>query len=102
MSRRSKAQQDMIEVIDSVDPEWPLTLLYLTPNGADMKLQAGNADNREEEQRTLAALYLLFLEEHLEGDLYDVAEEVAETAEQLRDDDSTGELHRGGSLKDSE
>lgn len=96
MTRRSQAQAEMVEVINSVDEEWPLTLLYLTPNGADMKIQAGSSANREEEQRTLAALYLLFLEEHLEGDLYDIAEEVAETAETLRDDEHTGEVHRGG------
>lgn len=96
MTRRSQAQAEMVEVINSVDEDWPLTLLYLTPNGADVKIQAGSSANREEEQLTLAALYLLFLEEHLDGDLYEVAEEVAQTAEDLREDDNTGEVHRGG------
>lgn len=100
MTRRSQAQAEMVEVINSVDEEWPLTLLYLTPNGADIKIQAGSSANRKEEQRTLAALYLLFLEEHSEGDLYEVAEEVAETAETLREDDNTGEVHRGGDFDD--
>jgi hypothetical protein len=46
--------------------------------------------------------YLLFLEENLSGDLYDVAEEIADVADELRDDDNVGELHRGGSFDDSE
>jgi len=46
--------------------------------------------------------YLLFLEKNLSGDLYDVAEEIADVADELRDDDNVGELHRGGSFDDSE
>ena len=101
MAGRTRAQDEMIDVINSVNRDWPVTLLYLTPNGANMKIQAGRSDNRREEQLTLAAMYMLFLEEHLEGDLHEVAEEAAAVAEEMRGDDSTGELHRGGSLEDS-
>ena len=90
----------MIDVITSVGGEWPLALLYLTPNGANIKIQAGRSDSRREEQLTMAAMYLLFLEENLSGDLYEVAEEVAEVAEEIRDDDSVGEVHRGGPFGD--
>lgn len=102
MPGRSRAQQEMIEVISSVDEEWPITLLYLTRNGADIKIQAGSSRNRKEQQVTLAAMYLIFLEEHLSGDLYEVAEAVAETAKEIRDDDQTGEIHWGGSFDDPE
>ena len=102
MSGRSRAQQEMIDVISAVDRNWPITLLYLTRNGANMKVQAGRSRNRREEQLTLAAMYLLFLEENRKGDLYEVAEEIATVAEQLRDDDSTGEIHMGGRLDDDE
>ena len=101
MAGRSRAQDEMIEVINSVNRDWPVTLLYLTPNGANMKIQAGQSDNRREEQLTLAAMYLLFLEEQVEGDLDEIAQEAAAVAEEMRDDDETGELHRGGSLTDS-
>lgn len=100
MPGRSRAQQEMIEVIDSVDEHWPITLLYLTQNGANMKIQAGRSEHRHEEQLTLAAMYLLFLEENMQGDLYDVAESVAGVAEELRDDEGTGEIHMGGKLDD--
>lgn len=94
---RSRAQKEMIRVINSLDHTWPITLLYLTENGADMKLQTGNASNRKEEQLTMAALYLMFLEENIcDGDLRAVADEVAETAETLRDDEFTGEFHTEG------
>jgi hypothetical protein len=43
----------------------------------------------------MAAIYLLFLEENMSGDLHDVAEEVADIAEEMRDDDHVGEVHRG-------
>lgn len=99
---RSRAQQEMIDVIASVGEEWPLALLYLTRDGANIKIQAGRDENRKERQLTMAAMYLLFLEENLRGDLYDVAEEVADVADQLRGDDNVGELHRGGSFGGSE
>lgn len=101
MAGRSRAQDEMVDVINSVNRDWPVTLLYLTPNGANMKIQAGRSDNRREEQLTLAAMYLLFLEEHIEGDLHEISDEAAAVAEEMRDDDHTGELHRGGSLTDS-
>lgn len=100
MTGPSRAQREMIDVISSVGKQWPITLLYLTPTGADMKIQAGRTDNTREEQLTLAAMYLLFLEEQLDGDLETVSDEVVEVAETLRDDDNVGELHRGGSLDD--
>ena len=102
MPERSRAQQEMIEVISSVDRDWPITLLYLTRNGVDMKVQAGRSGNRTEEQLTLAAVYLLFLEENLSGDIHEVADEVVTVAERLRDDDHTGEIHMGGTLGDDE
>ena len=102
MPGRSRAQQEMIEVISSVDAQWPITLLYLTPNGANMKIQAGRSSERTEQQLTLAAMYLLFLEENMAGDLEEVAQEVADVAETLRDDDDTGEVHLGGKLDDDE
>jgi hypothetical protein len=99
---RSRAQQEMIDVITSVGEEWPMALLYLTPDGANIKIQAGRSENRRRRQLTMAAMYLLFLEEHLSGDLHDVAADVANVAEEIRDDDNVGELHRGGSFDDSE
>jgi hypothetical protein len=101
MSGHSRAQQEMIDVITSVGEEWPLALLYLTPNGANIKLQTGRSDNRREEQFTLAAMYLLFLEENMDGDLEAVSTEVAEVAEELRDADGVGEVHRGGEFDPS-
>ena len=92
----------MIDVITSVDDEWPLALLYLTNNGANIKLRAGRAENRKQRQLTMAATYLLFLEENLSGDLQEVAEEVTEVAEEMRDDDNVGEIHRGGPFDGSE
>ncbi|PSP27183.1 hypothetical protein BRC65_07255 [Halobacteriales archaeon QH_2_65_14] len=98
MARRSQAQQEMIDVINSVGEEWPMALLYLTRNGANIKVQAGRQANRKERQLTMAAMYLLFLEENLSGDLHEVATEVADVAGELRDDDNVGEVHRGGSF----
>jgi len=92
----------MIDVITSVDEEWPLALLYLTDNGANIKLRAGRAGNRKQRQVTMAAIYLLFLEENMSGDLHDVAEEVADVAEEMRDDDHVGEVHRGDPFDDPE
>jgi hypothetical protein len=43
----------------------------------------------------MAAIYLLFLEENMSGDLHDIAAEAADVAEQMRDDDNVGEVHRG-------
>jgi len=100
MTGHSRAQREMIDVISSVSSDHPLALLYLTHNGANIKIQAGRSANRREEQLTMAAMYLLFLEEHVPGDLHDVAEEVATVAEEIREDDRTGEIHRGGSLDD--
>jgi len=99
---RSRAQQEMIDVIASVDEEWPLALLYLTRDGANIKIQAGGERNRKERQLTMAAMYLLFLEENLSGDLHEVAEEAADVAKRLRDDDNVGEVHRGGSFDDEQ
>lgn len=90
----------MIDVINSVGEEWPMALLYLTHDGANIKIQAGGSENRKRRQLTMAAMYLLFLEEHLSGDLHDVAGEVADVAEEIRDDENVGELHRGGSFDD--
>lgn len=101
MSEGSRATQEMIEVISSMDESWPVTLLYLTPNGADVKIQAGRSQNREEQQLMLAAMYLLFLEAQLSGDLTEVAAEVTQVAEDLRDDEEVFELQWGGSLDDS-
>jgi hypothetical protein len=98
MAGHSRAQQEMIEVIRSVSERRPLSLLYLTQNGANIKIQTGTSDNRREEQLTMAAMYLLFLEESLSGDLQEVATEIAEVAEKIRDDDGVGEVHRGGSF----
>ena len=98
MSERSPAQREMIEVISSVDESWPLTLLYVTPQGADIKIQAGRSPNREEQQLMLAAMYLLFLEAQMNGDLADVADELVRVAEDLRDDQDVFELQWGGSL----
>lgn len=92
----------MMEVIASVDETRPLTLLYLTRNGADMKVQAGRGDDRTDQQLTMAATYLLFLEEQTSGDLQEVASEVASRAAEMREDDGVGEIHRGGSLDDPE
>ena len=94
----SRAQREMLDVITSAETGWPLTLLYLTPNGANIKIQTGRSNNRREEQLTMAAMYLLFLEENLSGDLHEVATEIAEVAEEIRDDDGVGEVHRGGSF----
>jgi len=102
MTGQSRAQQEMIDVISSIDEEWPIALLYLTQNGANIKVQTGRTGNRKERQLTMAAMYLLFLEENLSGDLYDVAEEIADVADELRDDDNVGEVHRGGSFDESE
>lgn len=98
MTGQSRAQQEMLEVIRSVGAQRPLALLYLTRNGANIKVQTGSSDSRREEQLTMAAMYLLFLEENLSGDLQEVATEVAAVAGQLRDDDGVGEVHRGGSF----
>lgn len=98
MAGHSRAQQEMIDVITSMDERRPLSLLYLTRNGANIKIQTGSSDNRREEQLTMAAMYLLFLEENLGGDLQAVATEVAEVAEELRGDEGVGEVHRGGSF----
>jgi hypothetical protein len=98
MTSESRAQQEMLDVIRSVGTRQPLALLYLTHNGANIKLQTGDSDNRRREQLTMAAMYLLFLEENLSGDLQEVAAEVAEVAEEIRDDDGVGEVHRGGSF----
>lgn len=100
MTGRSRAQEEMIDVIASVDPGRPMTLLYLTRNGADMKLQAGRSGNRTNQQLTMAATYLLFLEEQLDGDLDEVAAQAADVAAEMRDDDDIGEVHWGGSLDD--
>jgi len=88
----------MIEAIRTVGNDWPMALLYLTREGADIKIQAGQSDNHKEEQFTLAAMYLLFLEENTSGDLYEVAEEAASVAEQMRETEGVGEVHRGGSI----
>jgi len=98
MPAPSAVKQDMIDTITSIDETWPITLLYLAPNGADMKIQAGRDDNRVDQQLTLAALYLLFLEEQLDGDLREIADRVAAVAERMRADDDIGELHWGGTL----
>jgi hypothetical protein len=102
MTGHSRAQQEMIEVITSVDDEWPLALLYLTDSGASIKLRAGRTENRRQRQLTMAAIYLLFLEENTSGDLHDVAEEVADVAEEMRDDDQVGEVHRGDPFDESD
>lgn len=102
MSNRSRAKQDMINVISSIGDEWPITLLYMGQDGADIKIEAGKSNNREEEQLTLAAMYLLFLEGQLNGNLYEVAEQVAGVAEEMRDHDNITEFHWGGSLEDPE
>lgn len=91
----------MIDVISSIGEEWPITLLYLAQGGADMKIKTGRSNDREEQQLTLAAMYLLFLEGQLDGDLYEVAERVAGVAEEMRDHDDITEFHWGGSLDDS-
>lgn len=100
MTGRSRAQQEMIDAIDSTEAERPMTLLYLTRNGADMKIQAGRSGDRTNQQLTMAATYLLFLEEQTSGDLREVATEVAAVAEEMRDDDDIGEVHWGGDLDD--
>lgn len=100
MTGQSRAQQEMMDVISSVNAEHPLALLYLTHNGANIKVQAGRGQNRKEQQLTMAAMYLLFLEDHMSGDIHEVAEQVADVAEEIREDDHTGEIHRGGSLDD--
>lgn len=92
----------MIDVITSVSEDRPMALLYLARNGANIKIQAGRSEKRRDRQLTMAAMYLLFLEENLEGDLYDVAEEVADVAAEMRDDDSVGEVHRGDPFDGSE
>lgn len=102
MTERSRAQQEMLDVIHSVDPDWPLALLSLTQNGANIKIQAGSSANRTEEQLMMAAMYLLFLEENMDGDLHEVAEEIADTATEIRDHENVGEVYRGGSLDESE
>ena len=99
---KSRAQQEMIDVITSAGEDWPLALLYLSPNGANIKLKAGGAENRKQRQLTMAAVYLLFLEENLSGDLHEVAEEVADVAEEMRDNDHVGEVHRGDPFDGSE
>jgi hypothetical protein len=91
----------MIDVITSVGDEWPMALLYLTHNGANIKIQSGRSGNRKDRQLTMAAMYLLFLEENIDGDLTEVAQEVADVAQKIRDDDDVGELHFGGSFDGS-
>jgi len=98
MTGKSRAQQEMMEAISAVGNDSPMALLYLTRDGADIKIQAGRSDNHKNEQFTLAAMYLLFLEENTSGDLYEVAQEAASVAEQMRETEGVGELHRGGSL----
>ena len=39
MTGGTRAQQEMIDAITSAGEDWPLTLLYLTPNGANIKLK---------------------------------------------------------------
>ncbi len=68
----------MIDVITSVVEDWPLALLYLTPNGANIKLKAGRSENRKQRQLKMAAVYLLFLEENMSGDLHNIAAEAAD------------------------
>ena len=102
MTGGSRAQQEMIDVITSAGEDWPLTLLYLTPNGANIKLKAGRERNRKQRQLTMAAVYLLFLEENMDGGLHDVAAETADVAERMRDDDQVGEIHRGDPFDDEE
>ena len=102
MTANSRAQREMIDVISSVDEEWPMALLYLTDNGANIKLRAGRAENRKQRQLTMAAIYLLFLEENLSGDLHEVAEEVADVAEEMRNNDHVGEVRRGDPFDGSE
>jgi hypothetical protein len=65
-----------------------------------MKIQAGRSGDRTNQQLTMAATYLLFLEEQTSGDLREVATEVAAVAEEMRDDDDIGEVHWGGDLDD--
>lgn len=98
MPGRSRAQQEMIDAITAADESQPLALLYLTHEGANMKLQAGPAGSRVDQQLTMAATYLLFLEDQLEGDLEEVADRVASTAAEMRDDEDIGEAHWGGDL----
>jgi hypothetical protein len=100
MTGDPRAQREMIDVITSAGEDWPLALLYLTPNGANIKLKAGRSENRKQRQLTMAATYLLFLEENMGGDLHDVAAEAADLAEQMRDDDHVGEVHRGDPFDD--
>ena len=100
MTGGSRAQQEMIDVITSAGEDWPLALLYLSPNGANIKLKAGREGNRKQRQLTMAAIYLLFLEENMSGDLHEVAAEAADLAEQMRDDDQVGEVHRGDPFDD--
>lgn len=88
----------MIDAIAAADESQPLALLYLTREGANMKIQAGPSGSRHSQQLTMAATYLLFLEEQLEGDLGTVADRVAATAREMREDDDIGEAHWGGSL----
>ena len=102
MTGGTRAQQEMIDAITSAGEDWPLTLLYLTPNGANIKLKAGREGSRKQRQLTMAAIYLLFLEENLSGDLHEVAEEVADVAEEMRDNDHVGEVHRGDPFDGSE
>lgn len=90
----------MMDVISSAGTEWPMALLYLTRDGANIKIQAGRAENRKQRQLTMAAMYLLFLEENMSGDLSDVAAEIADVAEEIRDDDNVGEIHRGEPFDD--
>jgi len=100
MTGGTRAQREMIDAITSAGEDWPLTLLYLTPNGANIKLKAGREGDRRQRQLTMAATYLLFLEENMDGDLHEVATEAADVAEQMRDDDQVGEVHRGDPFDD--
>lgn len=43
----------------------------------------------------MAAMYLLFLEENLSGNLQEVATAVTGVAKQIRDGEGVGEVHRG-------
>lgn len=88
----------MIDTIAAADDAQPLALLYLTREGANVKIQAGPPGSRVDQQLTMAATYLLFLEEQLEGDLQTVADRVATTAAEMRDDEDIGEAHWGGDL----
>jgi hypothetical protein len=71
----------MIDAIAAADESQPLTLLSLIREGANMKIQVGRSQqgSRINRQLTMAATYLLFLEEQLDSDLQEVADRVAAT-----------------------